>query len=232
VVWLGFCCSGGEIFLYDISSGETTQITDDINVDSPPRIANGRVVWTSCEVTNSVQPGEIFLYNIAAQETQRLTNNTSDDSFPRINDESVIWVGADVEEPIEPGPPPWSTDDSDDDDGLCFIATAAFGSYMDPHVQIIKDFRDEHLLTNMPGRWFVSMYNTYGPFWADLLNAHPWCKPFVRLALTPLVGMSYFVVKASLATKLLTGFLLMGFIVICVLRTHGSSVTRGHDLVI
>jgi hypothetical protein len=107
--------------------------------------------------------------------------------------------------------------------GTCFIATAAFGSYVDPHVQVVKDFRDEYLLRNMPGRWFVGMYNTYGPFWADQLNAHPRYKPFVRLALMPVVGISYFVLNTSLTMKLLTGFLLMGFVVICVLRIHGSS---------
>ncbi len=130
----------------------------------------------------------------------------------------------------------WEKPESDDggggSSGGCFIATAAFGSYVDPHVQVIRDFRDEYLLTNMPGRWFVSMYNTYGPFWADLLNAHPRSKPFVRLALMPVVCVSYFVLNTSLATKLLTGFLLMGFVVICVLRVHGRSARRGLDFVI
>ena len=96
--------------------------------------------------------------------------------------------------------------------GGCFIATAAFGSYVDPHVQVLRDFRDKYLLTNVPGRWFVSTYYTYGPFWADRLNTHTWCKPFVRLALMPLVGLSYFMLKASLATKLLAGFVIMGFV--------------------
>jgi len=37
----------------------------------------------------------------------------------------------------------------------------------------------------------------------------------------------YFVLNTSLATKLLTGFLVMGFVVTCVLRIHGRSVTSG-----
>jgi hypothetical protein len=110
--------------------------------------------------------------------------------------------------------------------GNCFIATAAFGSYADPHVQVLRDFRDEYLLTNMPGRWFVSTYYTYGPFWADRLNTHNGCKPIVRLSLMPLVGLSYFMLKASLATKLLAGFVIMGFVMSCLLWIHGRSVTR------
>jgi len=47
--------------------------------------------------------------------------------------------------------------------GACFIATAAFGSYMEPHVQLLRDFRDLHLLNNTPGTWFVRTYYRYGP---------------------------------------------------------------------
>jgi hypothetical protein len=112
VVWLGFSqpngpdgevlLPGGEIFLYDISNGQTTRITNDSNVDSAPQIANGRVVWASHLVDDplvcpgSVCPGEIFLYDIASGVTQQLTDNTLDDSSPRINDQSVVWVQADV----------------------------------------------------------------------------------------------------------------------------------------
>ena len=63
LVWLGFSqpdseifLPGGEIFLYNILNGDTTQITNDNNLDSPPKIANGKVVWASHEVTDSVEP--------------------------------------------------------------------------------------------------------------------------------------------------------------------------------
>jgi hypothetical protein len=87
--------------------------------------------------------------------------------------------------------------------GGCFIATAAFGSYTEPHVKLLRDFRDQCLLTNTPGRWFVSMYYRYSPFWADLINIHTWCKPIVRLALMPLVGISYIMVKTSVESTLI-----------------------------
>jgi beta propeller repeat protein len=102
VVWLGFSqpdgpdgeifLPGGEVFLYNISNGQTTRITNDTNVDSPPRIADGKVVWASHAVGDSVEPGEIFLYDIATGVTEQLTNNTLDDSSPRINGESIVWV--------------------------------------------------------------------------------------------------------------------------------------------
>ena len=101
VVWLGFSQPGSEIFLYDILSGETTQITNDSHVDSSPQIANGRVVWTSHQVGDSVEPGEIILYDIVKEERTILSSygwidpgNNFDDSSPRINDDSVMWVQA------------------------------------------------------------------------------------------------------------------------------------------
>jgi hypothetical protein len=42
--------------------------------------------------------------------------------------------------------------------GGCFIATAAFGSYMEPKVKLLRDFRDEYLLDSTPGKWFVKQY--------------------------------------------------------------------------
>jgi beta propeller repeat protein len=102
IVWLGFSepdgpdgevfLPGGEIFLYSISNGEITRITNDTHVDSPPQIAGGKVAWASHAVEDSVEPGEIFLYDIATGATQQLTDNTLDDSSPRMNDEEVAWV--------------------------------------------------------------------------------------------------------------------------------------------
>jgi len=114
--------------------------------------------------------------------------------------------------------------------GGCFIATAAFGSYAEPHVKLLRDFRDQCLLTNTPGRWFVRMYYRYSPFWADLINIHAWSKPIVRLALMPLVGTSYVLIKASVATRILTVLLPALLVVGCFLRIRGRPVTGSEQL--
>jgi hypothetical protein len=86
------------------------------------------------------------------------------------------------------------------DGGGCFIATAAFGSYVEPHVKVLRDFRNQRLLTNTPGRWFVRIYYRYSPFWADIINTHSWSKPLVRLALMPAVGLGYVLTSHNCAT--------------------------------
>jgi Fibronectin type III domain len=87
--------------------------------------------------------------------------------------------------------------------GACFIATAAYGDYSAPEVQVLRAFRDLYLLTNGPGRLFVQWYYRNGPAAAALLNAHPGFKPVVRAALLPAVGAAIFLTETSAAARFL-----------------------------
>lgn len=87
--------------------------------------------------------------------------------------------------------------------GGCFIATAAFGSYIDPHVLVLRSFRDRFLLTNGLGRSFVAWYYRTSPPYADALRNNAFLKTVVRIALLPLVGYAYFSVACGLVPTLL-----------------------------
>jgi uncharacterized repeat protein (TIGR01451 family) len=74
----------------------------------------------------------------------------------------------------------------------CFVATASYGSYLHPHVQVLRDFRDTHLVTNAPGRKFVELYYRYSPPVAGLIERHQSLRVAARTLLTPVVyAISY-----------------------------------------
>ena len=75
--------------------------------------------------------------------------------------------------------------------GGCFIATAAFGSYMEPHVMVLREFRDKLLLPHPAGRWFVRAYYKHSPPPADYIAARTWLRATVRILLLPVVAFSW-----------------------------------------
>jgi len=97
--------------------------------------------------------------------------------------------------------------------GGCFIATAAFGSMMEPHVKILREFRDRFLLNNSLGKAFVRLYYTYSPPIADFIATHDNIKAMVRLSLLPVVGLSCVSMKLGLIpTMMLILFFNIGVI--------------------
>lgn len=73
------------------------------------------------------------------------------------------------------------------DDGNCFIATAAYGSYLEPEVLVLRQFRDEFLLTNGPGRAFVAWYYRHSPALAAAIESHDGYRLGARVLLSPVV---------------------------------------------
>ena len=71
--------------------------------------------------------------------------------------------------------------------GGCFIATAAYGSYLHPHVKSLRDFRDRRLVTNRAGRLFVKAYYAVSPPVAGYIRASETRMAVARFALFPVV---------------------------------------------
>lgn len=82
---------------------------------------------------------------------------------------------------------PGDSNSSSSGGGGCFIATAAYGSYLHPQVRILRNFRDNFLLTNAPGRAFVALYYSLSPRLADFIARHELLRGMTRVALTPFV---------------------------------------------
>jgi len=79
----------------------------------------------------------------------------------------------------------------------CFIATAAYGSPLHPHVDILRNFKDKYLMTNKPGRTFVGLYYKYSPFFAEIIAKHRLLRLAVRINLWPLIILSFAMVHLS-----------------------------------
>ncbi len=80
----------------------------------------------------------------------------------------------------------------------CFIATAAFGSPLEPQVLLLQKFRDQLLLSNEPGRNFVQLYYSYSPPIADFIAENQALRSIVQLALLPLLALAWLAVEASI----------------------------------
>jgi hypothetical protein len=105
----------------------------------------------------------------------------------------------------------------DDDDGGggdakkgCFIATAAYGTPIHPHLDILRDFRDKYLVRSSFGRKLVELYYRYSPSIAHFIARHKVLKIAVRINLLPLIIFSYSIVHfGPLATAIVLVFMLV-----------------------
>ncbi|MCP4650107.1 MAG: hypothetical protein GY853_08540 [PVC group bacterium] len=79
---------------------------------------------------------------------------------------------------------------SSDDGGLCFIATAAFGTSLADEVVTLCRFRDKYLLSNTCGKLFVGVYYKCSPDVAEYIKEKEEIKAVVRSVLHPLISVA------------------------------------------
>lgn len=80
----------------------------------------------------------------------------------------------------------------------CFVATAAYGSSMQPELKTLRAFRNNVLLPRQWGRGFVKSYYTYGPYAARYIHDKPVLRAMARAAIWPAVGFSKLTFKIGL----------------------------------
>ncbi len=219
VVWVG----ESEIYLYDGST--TIQLTDNDYDDWSPRISNNNlVVWFM-----SLAPGSrIYVYD--GSTITQIPHGDNYEPSLQINDEYIVWVDGDYYESIEiyyavplntgndsgGGETGGSGGSGDGGGGGCFIATAAFGSSIEPHVIILREFRDRFMLNNFIGKAFVRVYYKFSPPIADVIAKHPSLRFITRICLLPIIGLCWIALRINLAYGLafvfLSGYVLIIFI--------------------
>jgi len=78
------------------------------------------------------------------------------------------------------------------ENGGCLIATAAFDSELAPQVQLLREIRDNTLLSTASGAAFMTgfnqLYYLFSPTVADLERENPAFKELVKILITPLLS--------------------------------------------
>jgi hypothetical protein len=121
------------------------------------------------------------------------------------------------------GEPP---SDEEPSGGGCFVATAAYGTPMAGEIEILREFRDEYLLTNPVGQALVDLYYRVSPPMAEFITGHPSLKPVVRTGLLPAVAMSAVAVNINPVAEIaITGLLVLASVTVAVWLTR----RRGRD---
>jgi hypothetical protein len=110
---------------------------------------------------------------------------------------------------------------------VCFIATAAYGTPMAEEIQILREFRDEYLITNPLGQALVGLYYRVSPPIAEFITEHPSLKPVVRAGLLPAVAMSTVAVNTTPTEKtaIVSLLVLLSVALVWAMRRRG----RGPD---
>lgn len=140
----------------------------------------------------TLTPAEVrdFLQRTADDvENVQLVGTPVDDlvGFGRVNADAAL-LAVETKKALGAGAAGTNPGLGDSGGGGCFIATAAYGSALHPKVAVLRQFRDEHLLTNGPGRFLTALYYRTSPPVARFISERPALKAAVRAGLSPVVA--------------------------------------------
>jgi hypothetical protein len=131
------------------------------------------------------------------------------------DDESVSLPSSSTWSFTTVAPPPSTGSGSGGGGGGCFIATAAFGSALEPRVVALREFRDVYLMPSHSGRAFVELYYLLSPPMADVIAGDEGLKCGARAVLVPVVAASETLLGTGREPAVLLGWLCAAVILFC-----------------
>ena len=182
--------------LSTLIEGETVYLEKDVSeTDSNDRLLRYAYVDDGFINYNLVYDGYAYA-DISYPDIKYASELTDAEENARHYDRGCLWYNG--------------CSDCDDDYDVfvsCFIATAAYGSPIDPHVETLRKFRDNYLLTNTLGRRLIGFYYTYSPLMARAIAHHKILKTIARVALLPVIGFGWATLEFGLLPTTVLGFL-------------------------
>lgn len=83
-------------------------------------------------------------------------------------------------------------DGTEDSEGGCLIATAAYGTELAPQVQFLREIRDNTVMSTASGASFMTgfnqLYYSFSPTIADWQRENPMFQEAVRVFITPMIS--------------------------------------------
>lgn len=223
-----FFCFIGSVYAVDVTLAWSPNSETDvegyklyykIGANGPPYNGVGATegdapitIWTD-ELYNPDQP-EFTIHGLEENETYYFVLTAYDiDGYESAYSEEVSFNSADYDTIAGENTDDLTGDGTSGGGGGCFIATAAYGSLMAPHVRILCEFRDRILLPNSFGKSFVDFYYKHSPLAAKFIAEHGALRAMVRVTLIPVVGISWIALKMGPgATVLILLFFGIGLI--------------------
>ena len=85
-----------------------------------------------------------------------------------------------------------SEEEKNKEGGGCLIATATYGTELSPHVQQLREIRDQKLMKTESGQSFLSSFNKFyywvSPAIADYERENPVFREMVKIGITPMIS--------------------------------------------
>jgi len=89
IVWQNETGNQKDIYMHDLSTGITTQITDDRRIDRDPAIYGDKIVWCAGYLNFEMN---VYMYDISTGETQQITSGEGCRRYyPDIYEDKIVW---------------------------------------------------------------------------------------------------------------------------------------------
>lgn len=166
-----------------IKSNQSTATMNLTVLDSDGEKVESGVLWMSESLALKLSPNVTLSTNQTVWEKDLVYFYSPETAY-----NAVIELGM-TPNGNASNPEAWYDDVLLEEKYECFIATAAYGTPLAEEIEVLRQFRDEYLLTNPEGRLLTSLYYTYSPPLADYISNHEGLRAIARMALEPITWL-------------------------------------------